>query len=1244
MAESVSLDGLEFEISAVTSDAIKNLDSLSQSLKALKSAVDTNIGGAVAKFQDLNKAISAVSENNPIHKLAESLEKISGISKLSNIKVPELKVSDNFSENIMKISGAIESFSTDKISAFSGLNDVAQNLNNLNQAISSFGSDALEEKAKKIQNVLNTEVGTEFLNRYSQLEVITEYFPTVSLAAVANALDQIRTGYTLTLPESFIDNFRLLADTADRVTDNAVAKISGMAFSLKSWHEVKDVKFPSGFNTALSNFNIAISKTDEKKLPVLTAIGQAMKGFSGLGDIKISSSFANQIAKISDALKKLKNSDVNKLKKLADAIKTLDGVGNKSIKLKINTSDTDKAKKSTLSLASVMSKAFFTPLKYARKLSVAIGKSILSPIQKVASRLKTVIAGFGKIIKLRAFRFIITSITSGIKEGTDNLYQFSKGINGEFAKSMDTLATSMLYFKNSVGAAIAPVINQLAPAVDLLVDKIVDGTNKINQFLAQMTGASYWTKAVEYPKEYAEAVDDAKKSVQDFTMGFDELNIISDNSSNKASSELDYSKMFEIVDLQKNPWTEQLKNAIESGDWYGAGNLLGEKFNSIFANIDYEGAGRVLGTKINNAISLAKGFLDIADFETVGTGIASFLNAGFEQINFYNLGSVLAGKWNVIIDTVHGFVTEFKFAEFGKDLSDAVNGWFDTIDLNKAAQSIQIGLEGILDTAYTFLTNVDFRGIGEKIGDALNQFDIPTILGKFAQTASAFAIGVFDTLSGFLQKVDWQKLGTDIFNSVGEIIKNIDWAGVTSSFAEFLGSAIGAVGGLLWGIIKPLIDASWNLGEKFYDKFTEDGKFSWKGFLNGIKDALVGVGTWIKTNILDPFMNGFKKAFGIASPSKVMKEQGDFIISGLKNGITNAWSNLKSWVKEHIFDPFINGFKKLFGINSPSSVMAEQGTFIIAGLKNGITNAWNRLKEWTKEHIFDPFVNNVKKLFGINSAPSTEMETHGKSISEGLKKGITSAWDVGHFVGASVVNPFLTTFKNLFGIHSPSTVMEEQGGFLAEGLKNGISDKWHNVTDLLSEKTDSIKSSVSSAFGNIKDTTSEIFNGFGDGIKGGLNSAIGYIESFINSAIHAFNDFGGRLGSFSFDAPDWVQETFGIGGWSIGFPYLEDVHLPRFDKGGFPNSGDLFFANENGRPEFVGSMGGRTAVANNDQIVEGIYEAVYSAMMAVMSNQGNDGNTEINLYLDSKQIAAEIEKRKLSRGRTIFTGGVANEF
>ena len=70
-------------------------------------------------------------------------------------------------------------------------------------------------------------------------------------------------------------------------------------------------------------------------------------------------------------------------------------------------------------------------------------------------------------------------------------------------------------------------------------------------------------------------------------------------------------------------------------------------------------------------------------------------------------------------------------------------------------------------------------------------------------------------------------------------------------------------------------------------------------------------------------------------------------------------------------------------------------------------------------------------------------------------------------------------------------------------------------------------------------------------------------------------------------------------------------------------------------------MNGSTAVANNEQIVEGISQGVYAAVVAAMSqSNGGERPMSVNVFLDGKQITAAVEKRQRERGRDIMTGGV----
>lgn len=122
---------------------------------------------------------------------------------------------------------------------------------------------------------------------------------------------------------------------------------------------------------------------------------------------------------------------------------------------------------------------------------------------------------------------------------------------------MDECATSFLYLKNSMAAMVAPIINSLAPALDFVIDKVVDLLNLVNKFFALLSGASTYTVAKKVATSYAESAEDAAsatkraaKEIKDATSGLDELNIISQkDDSGNGDKETDYSSMFEELPL-----------------------------------------------------------------------------------------------------------------------------------------------------------------------------------------------------------------------------------------------------------------------------------------------------------------------------------------------------------------------------------------------------------------------------------------------------------------------------------------------------------------------------------------------------------------------------------------------------------------------------------------------------------------------------------------------------------------------
>lgn len=142
-------------------------------------------------------------------------------------------------------------------------------------------------------------------------------------------------------------------------------------------------------------------------------------------------------------------------------------------------------------------------------------------------------------------------------------------------------------------------------------------------------------------------------------------------------------------------------------------------------------------------------------------------------------------------------------------------------------------------------------------------------------------------------------------------------------------------------------------------------------------------------------------------------------------------------------------------------------------------------------------------------------------------------------------------------------------------------------------------------------------------IKSVCNGAIDLVERAINKCIGLINKF-----SFSWDVPDWMQNVLGFKQVKLGFD-LNEVSIPRLAVGGMISAGQAFIARESG-PELVASAGGgRTAVMNNDQIVDSVSNGVYRAMREAMSDSSGQGGSVINLTitLDGEPIYKDTVKR-----------------
>ena len=168
-----------------------------------------------------------------------------------------------------------------------------------------------------------------------------------------------------------------------------------------------------------------------------------------------------------------------------------------------------------------------------------------------------------------------------------------------------------------------------------------------------------------------------------------------------------------------------------------------------------------------------------------------------------------------------------------------------------------------------------------------------------------------------------------------------------------------------------------------------------------------------------------------------------------------------------------------------------------------------------------------------------------------------------------------------------------------EGAQKIVSDAKIDVTT----EADAMARTVSSAMMEGGNASAD----FAEAFSVNMETARGQMAATGNSSISVNESASGI--SFVARIANFVGKIFRLG-----------ARMPAlFAEGGFPDEGSLFFAGERGA-ELVGTIGGRTAVANNQEITEGIRQAVYDAMTASNANGNND--VSVRVYLDSREIKA----------------------
>lgn len=421
-----------------------------------------------------------------------------------------------------------------------------------------------------------------------------------------------------------------------------------------------------------------------------------------------------------------------------------------------------------------------------------------------------------------AFKAVM-AIMNGIKEGMDNLAQYSDDTNAD----LSALKSSLTQLKNSFATAFAPILSVVTPILTSFMNTISEVVNKIGMLMAALTGKETYTKAVAVQEDYAAGLKDAansakeaSKAQKDYTTSLDEINKVNPETPTSSSGKADISDMFEEVEIP---------NSFQS---------LAGKIDGIFSPIINKF--KDFGKRISEVTSEWWKGLDFVPLQTSFNGMMESISPFIEL----SLNGLLWVYENVLLPLATWTIEQATPA-----LINLLAGAFDLLCSvlealsplanwlwNNFLQPISEWTGGVIVNVINWLADA-LTCVSDWISEHQGLVETFTIIvGSFA--------AAWGLVNGALTL--WNII-VGIWSNIGVIA-----TAVTTAFGaavNFLASPITliilAIGALIAIVV--LLVRNW-------DTVKEVASNVWEG----IKSVWSKVSNWFKEKVLNPLSNGFK--------------------------------------------------------------------------------------------------------------------------------------------------------------------------------------------------------------------------------------------------------------------------------------------------------------------------------------------------------------------------------------------------
>lgn len=836
----------------------------------------------------------------------------------------------------------------------------------------------------------------------------------------------------------------------------------------------------------------------------------------------------------------------------------------------------------------------------------------------------------GMMLLRRAIMSALRALVEGIKEGSDNLTKYS----AEYNHSISSMSSALKYLKNAWAAAFAPIVNVVAPYITAFINMLASALNAIGRFLAALTGKGFAVQAKPVWEDYAASLDKsasgsdkaakAAKEYQKTLMSFDQIHAL--NSPDKSSSGgsgggggggsdgLSVQDMFTTTSIEGSmkDFADKLREAAKAGNWVGVGEIVAEKLNEAFSDLRiWKNLGKKIADFFNIAIDTFYGFVKKFNFKQFGLALGTAIGTALANIHWDNLGGGIGRFATGLFEFLTGLMKGVDWKLLGSNIKTAIGEFFRELNWASIGEFVMTALDSLLDFCIGLMP--DFGEVGEYIIKAIGDFfdNVPEskVLAIAAKLAlfllkcieniakfklaipnkiieSIFGVDVIDKAFGTVEgKLDSEIKGLESGERKGLFGSAADWLfgksnTMKQSIAEFFGSAnqgIAQYAPQLEGNMLNAGQCAWKAFIKWINK--ENGKAAGTDSVTGVGSGASGKSSWLNKTI-GKVSSAAAKMFNVDSDTK---KSGESSITSFGNGTTGK----RSWITSTVRNLF-KGIGSQFNINS---IASTHGSSSMTYFANG-ANA--------KKAVISAKIKSVASSFGSALNINSTANAYGSSAIASFSNGASGK----RTTVTNVITSIATGAKNALNI---STAANTHGRNIGASYANGIKGAKNSVSNAGTMLSNAVSGTLSS-------------NAYSKGYSYGSSLSRGFSAGFKSSSLPKVNY------NINYTHINGNRVPTSI------YPYTS--YVKPYAQGGFLNSGELFLARENGLTEMIGRIGNRGAVANNQQIVEGIEAGVARGMMAAMSATSNaNGNTapyEINITV--KTQSDEVLARAVERG------------